>query len=154
VNREERLRRVIPGADDALITALAAKPAAEVDVIVAALRQARRDERQHQADRKRQAKADARNHHHYDSDELAGRNVRLLRSSGQRAEHGDLDALRGLAEFARSADRMIHLAVDGLRARGVSDAEISRYLGCTRQSVHGRFRRQDSLTPAPVVKEA
>ena len=43
MNREQRLRKVVPGADDALVAALAARPAAEVDVIVAALRQARRD---------------------------------------------------------------------------------------------------------------
>jgi hypothetical protein len=43
VNREERLRKVVPGAPPGLIAGLAARPAAEVDLIVALARQARRD---------------------------------------------------------------------------------------------------------------
>lgn len=146
MTREDKIRKVVPGADADLIAALADRPVPEVELVVRALRQARRDERQHQANRKRQSKADAARYRHYDSDELTGRNVRLLRSSGQRAERGDLDALRGLAEFARHTDRLIHMAVTGLRVRGVADAEIGRYLGCTRQSVHDRFGRKESLT--------
>jgi hypothetical protein len=146
VNRAERLRRVIPGADDALIAALAAKPAGEVDMIVAALRQARRDERQHQADQRRQRKSDGRRFRHYDSGELTKRNIRLLDSAGRRAATGDLDALAGFAEFTRHADRVMRLAVIGLRAQGISDEVIGGYLGITRQAVGQRFGRKGSFT--------
>jgi hypothetical protein len=146
VNRAERLRRVIPGADNALIAALAAKPAGEVDMIVAALRQARRDERQRQADQRRQRKSDGRRFRHYDSGELTQRNIRLLDSGARRAAKGDLDALAGLAEFLRQGDRLTALAVNGLRAQGISDEVIGGYLGITRQAVGQRFGRKGSFT--------
>src|SRR5258708_4786668 len=75
VNGEARLRKVIPGGSDDLIAALAAKPAGEVDLIVAALRQARRDALQHEAERKRQRKKDGRKYNHWDESDLTGRNL-------------------------------------------------------------------------------
>ena len=90
MNREQRLRKAVPGADDNLIGTLAALPAAEVTVILAALRQARRDERQHQADLKRQRKADDRNHGNYDEHDLVRRNLAIVTSQGRRAQCGNL----------------------------------------------------------------
>jgi hypothetical protein len=144
VNREDRLRKVIPGAADDLITALAAKPAAEVDLIVAALRQARRDALDHERERKRQRKLDDKKHGNYDEAQLAARNLRLVTSTGKRAS-ADLDALASLAEFTRHSQVMIALAVDGLRANGASDADIASALGVTRQAVWSRFPRQVPL---------
>jgi hypothetical protein len=147
MSKESRLRRVVPGASDATVAALAARPSAEVDVIVAALRQARRDEREHQAAARRQRKIDAARFRHYDSSELAARNVRLLDGSARRAAAGDLEALGALALFARHVDAITRVAVDGLRAQGVSDALMAQYLGVTRQAVRARFPRQASLSP-------
>jgi len=82
VNREERLRKVVPGAPPELIAELAARPSAEVDQIVALARQARRDAIARQAERKRQQKQEARKYNHYDEDQLTGRNLRMISAAG------------------------------------------------------------------------
>jgi len=146
VNRAARVRRVIPGAADELVAALAARPAVEVDLIVAGLRQARRDALVQEKARRRQARADARRHHHYDEDQLTQRNIRMISATGARAS-SDLDALEGLALFVAHADGLMHLAVAGLRARGYSDEEIGTALGITRQAVGQRFGRKRAFTP-------
>lgn len=146
MNRADKLRRVIPGAADELIAALAAKPAAEVDLVVAACRQARRDGLQHEADKRRQAKADARRYRHHDAGELAARNVRMVRASARRAADGDLDELAGLAEIGRLVDAVTHTIVDRMRAKGYPDSLIGECLGVTKQAVQKRFPRQPSLS--------
>jgi hypothetical protein len=146
VNREDRLRKVIPGAADDLITTLAAKPAAEVDLIVSALRQARRDALAHEADRKRQRKLDDRKHGNYDESQLADRNLRLIRKTGERAA-ANLDALAGLVEAREAITDRIALAVPRLRARGISDPLIADTLGISRQAVGQTFGRKGGFTP-------
>ena len=146
MNRETRLRKVIPGPEGDLIAILAARPASEVDLIVAALRQARRDAIQYEADRKRQRKADARRYRHYDQSQLAARNIRMLSAGARRAAGGDLDALASLADFARHIDTVTHLAVAGLRAGGIPDELIGEALGITRQAVGQRFGRKGVFT--------
>jgi hypothetical protein len=145
MNREQRLRRQIPGADQELITQLAARPADEVDLVVRALRQARRDALAHDKSRRAQRRADARSHRWYDEAQLAKRNNAVLSAQGKRAQE-DLEALGWLAESRRHADRLIAMAVEGLRSRGLSDADIGSALGITKQGVQKRFQRQPELS--------
>lgn len=145
MNRADRLRRVVPGAPAALITALAARPAAEVDLIVAALRQARRDERQHQAELRRQRKRDDRTYRNWDEADLSGRNLRLISRQGVRAAT-NLDALAGMAEARRLLDDGIAAAVASLRALGHRDEKIGQALGVSRQAVGQRFGRKGEFT--------
>jgi DNA-directed RNA polymerase sigma subunit (sigma70/sigma32) len=146
VNRAERLRRVAPGADAERIEELAQLPASVVDQVAALVRQGRRDEREHQAERKRQRKRDAARYHHYDEADLTRRNLAMVRSQGHRARQ-DLEALAGLAATERNIRFLMGLAVDGCRARGYSDREIGEALGVTRQAVRQRFPRQGSFPP-------
>lgn len=145
MNRAGRLRKQIPGAPDELVAVLAARPAAEVDLIVAALRQARRDAIQDQADRRRQRKRDARTYRHYDESELTGRNVRMLQSQGARAGTS-LDALAGMVEARGLIDAGIAAAVAGLREHDYSDEEIGQALGVTRQAVGQHYGRKGEFT--------
>jgi hypothetical protein len=147
MNREQRLRKAVPGADSNLISALATLPASEVTLILAALRQARRDERKHQAELKRQRKADNRNHGNYDESDLARRNLALIASQGQRASDGNLDALAALGQLRKHADAWITQAVDGCRDHGYSDHAIAQALDVTRQAVSQRYPRQEVLPP-------
>jgi hypothetical protein len=148
VNREQRLRKAIPGAADSLIGALSQLPADDVGRIVAALRQARRDERQHQAELKRQRKTDNRAHGNYDESDLARRNLAVITSQGRRAANGNLDALGALSQLRKHADTWLAQAVSGCREQGYSDHDIAQALGVSRQAVSQRFPRQDILPPS------
>jgi hypothetical protein len=145
MNRADKLRKVVPGAPAELITALASRPAAEVDIIVALARQARRDEREHQAQRKRQRRADSRNFRWYDESQLREAVVRRIGSTGRRAS-ADLEALASLAKFIRYSGYMVEMAVMNLRAQRISDEEIGEALGITRQAVGQRFGRKGTFT--------
>lgn len=137
MNRRERIKSQAPGASDALIDGLASLPLAEVDLVVAALKQARRDAVEEERSRRKQRKRGVR----YDVDEIAARNGRIVRATGQRAS-GDLDALAALANMADHARAMIPVAVDGLRVRGYSDTEIGEALGVSRQAVGQTYGRR------------
>lgn len=141
MNREQRLRKAVPGADSNLIGALAGLPAAEVTLILAAVRQARRDEREHQADLKRQRKADDRKHGNYDEADLVRRNLAIVTGQGKRARDGNLDALGALSQLRKHADTWLAQAVDGCRDRGYSDHDIAQALNVTRQAVSQRYPR-------------
>jgi hypothetical protein len=145
MNREQRLRKAVPGADSSLIGALAALPASEVTIILAALRQARRDERQHQAELKRQRKADDRAHGNYDEEDLTRRNLALITSQGRRAGAGNLDALGALGQLRKHADTWLAQAVEGCRDHGYSDHDIAQALNVTRQAVSQKYPRQEVL---------
>jgi hypothetical protein len=152
VNREQRLRKAVPGADSSLISTLAALPAADVTLILAALRQARRDEREHQAALKRQRKTDNRIHGNYDEADLARRNLAIITSQGKRASGGNLDALEALSELRRHADKWITQAVNGCRDHGYSDHDIALALDVTRQAVSQRYPRQEVLPPSSLIR--
>ncbi len=152
MNRKERVRQEIPGAPEELVNLLAQRPAAEVTTIVTALRQARRDALARDRDRRKQRRADARRHGWYDESVLAARDERLLNAAGRRAGTS-LESLETLATLGRQLDEVVHLAVDGLRARGYSDPEIGSALGITRQSVGERFgRRGADDNPADLIR--
>jgi hypothetical protein len=147
MNREQRLRKAVPGADDSLIGALATLPASEVTLVLAALRQARRDERAHQAELKRQRKADDAKHGNYDESDLARRNLALITSQGKRAQAGNLDALGALGQLRKHTDAWLTQAVNGCRDHGYSDHDIALALNVTRQAVSQRYPRQEVLPP-------
>lgn len=146
MNRADKLRKIAPGAPPELVDALAARPVVEVDLIAALARQARRDERDHQADLRRQRKADSKKFKWYDETQLRDAVVRRIKSTGARAAAADLEALESLAKFIRYSGFMIEMAVADLRARGVSDDDIGQALGVTRQAVGQRFGRKHSFT--------
>ncbi len=145
MNRAAKIRKVIPGAPDELVDSLAALPVSEVDRWLPALRQARRDEREHQAQRKRQRRADSRNFRWYDESQLREAVVRRIGSTGRRA-NADLEALASLAKFIRYSGYMVEMAVMNLRAQRISDEEIGEALGITRQAVGQRFGRKGTFT--------
>jgi len=147
VNRKQRLTKAMPGADSNLIDALATLSTSEVTLILAALRQARRDERQRQADLKRQRKADNRAHGNYDESDLARRNLAIITKQGQRATSGNLDALEALGQLRKHADTWLAQAVSGCRAQGYSDHDIAQALSVSRQAVSQRYPRQHILPP-------
>jgi hypothetical protein len=144
VNRADRLRAELPGAGDELIGQLAAMPAAAVALIVAALRQAKRDDRLAADEWKRQRKADNRRYGNTDEFELTSRNLRMLKSQGSRAA-ANLDALEGLAQARRYIDDRIGDAIAALRASGkYADDEIAAKLGITRQGLGQRYGRKQA----------
>lgn len=163
VNRAGRIRKVIPGAPDELITALAAKPAVEVDLIITAMRQARRDERQHQADLKRQAKIDKRNQPGRADDGFKAENYidSLLMTSVVPRAGRKLEHLARLRQHYADGPEVMALAVAGARAKGWSDTQIGMALGyekeSARQEVGRRYGRKgnaagcsdDSYTETP-----
>jgi hypothetical protein len=138
VNRAERLAKVAPGASDEMIAALADRPAAEVDAIVALARQAGRDAVD--ADTaKRKARRDGRRRG--DESQQTAAMLRLVDATGRRAQ-GSPEALAGLAAFARAVNLVMGLAVDGLRRRGYHDSDIAEILGVSQQAVSKRWKRE------------
>ncbi len=151
MNQADKIRRAAPGLDEGDVSALASLGPAELGVIIRAIRQARRDGREHERAQRKQQKADARKYHHYDESDFTRRNVAVIASQGQRAMRGSLDALAALGELRQHADQWIGWAVDGCRAEGIPDAEIGEALGYgaryARQEVHRRYgRRSNSYT--------
>jgi hypothetical protein len=146
VNREERLRRELPGAADDMIAELSRLPVAEVSRYLAVARQAKRDALAHDRELRRQRKADDRAHGNYDEQQLADRNIRMLEATARRASGGQIAALAALAGFKREIPALERMAVMALRAQGVSDAQIARSMGVTRYSVGERFGRRGAHT--------
>jgi len=148
-SRANRIRKAVPGLAEEDITALASLGAAELTVVLKALRQARRDERQHQADRKRQAKTDKRNQPGLADEGFKAENYidsLLVKSVVPRAGRS-LEHLARLRQHYDDGPEVLALAVAGLRARvkpkPYSDTEIGMALGYekefARQEVHRRF---------------
>jgi len=168
VNRADRLARELPAGLKDRAAELATLPAAQVDLIIGALRSAHREGREHERQVRRQRRADASKYHHYDEEQLADRTAGVLEATALRAAglptrsqrnqaaaigaepaatNGNLDALAALARFKREIPGLEEMAVAGLRARGdVSDTEIGMALGYdrafARQAVGQRFGRK------------
>jgi DNA-directed RNA polymerase specialized sigma24 family protein len=154
VNRADRVRKVIPGAPDELVDALAGRPAGEVDLIIAGLRQARRDALAADKAKRRQAREDRRKYHHIEDDQQAGATERMLSATGQRAARS-LDALADLVRFERATiPALKRMAVSDLRAQGYSDPEIARALGVTSQRVGQLYGLKENFHPATPESEA
>jgi hypothetical protein len=159
-SRADRIRKAVPGLAEEDITSLASLGQAELAVVLKALRQARRDERQHQADRKRQAKTDKRNQPGLADDGFKAEDYLdslLVKSIVPRAGR-NLGHLTRLNQHYDDGPEVMALAVAGARAKGWSDTQIGMALGYdkefARQEVHRRFgsriapagRRQNSYT--------
>lgn len=146
MNRENRLRKLVPGAAEEDIAALAARPAAEIDILARVIRQARRDERLHQAELKRQEKPHRRRK--YDDDDnhqVADYADSLFMKSIVPRAGRNLMHLARLKQHYDDGPSVLSLGVAGARAQGYSDGDISKALGVTRQAVSQRFPRQDHL---------
>jgi hypothetical protein len=148
MNRADRLRRAVPGAPAELVTALAARPAAEVDLIVALARQARRDAISDDRARRRQKVADRRRYGHVEDQDQAAATGRMLAAVGHRAGRS-IDALAGLVRFERETiPDLKRMAVADLRAQGYSDPAIGRALGITSQRVGQLYGLKSGFQPA------
>jgi hypothetical protein len=150
VNREERLRAALDGTgiEDRAILALAALPAAQVDLIVSALKASGRAALARDKQRRRQRVADRRKYGHIEDDQQAEATRRQTLALARRAG-SNLDTLARLAEHYDDGPAVLALAVDGLRAQGYSDGAIGQALGVTRAAVGQRFGRKGDLYAGP-----
>lgn len=87
----------------------------------------------------------------YETPEVAGAIVRMIRALGARAGT-DVDALAELARVERAVDEAMHAAVAGCLAPrpdgspGWSYTDVGRVLGTTRQAAWQRFGRPARVT--------
>jgi hypothetical protein len=133
VNREERLRRELPGDLKDRAGELAGLPVATVDLIVAGLRASHRAGREYETCQRRQRRENRRRYGWVEDDQYADAAVRFLDGLGRRAG-ANLEALAALAAIIRQARTLLALAVAGARAVGYSDTEIGEALGHPRES--------------------
>jgi len=146
MNRADRIRKAVPGLAEEHIATLARLGLADVDVVIKAIRQARRDERHHQAKLKRQEKPHRRRK--YDDDDnnkVADYADSLFMKSIVPRAGRNLMHLARLKQHYDDGPSVLSMAVAGARAQGYSDGDISKALGVTRQAVSQRFPRQDHL---------
>jgi len=137
VTREERLRAALDGTGlEDRAADLATLPAAQVDLIVSALRASGRAALARDKARRRQRVADRRKYNHIEDYQQAEATNRQTLALARRAS-SNLDTLASLAEHYRDGPAVLGLAVDGLRAQGYTDGEIGRTLGITRASASG-----------------
>jgi hypothetical protein len=145
VNREERLRAAldVTGIEDRAAD-LASLPAAQVDLIVSALKASGRAALARDKERRRQRVADRRKYHHIEDDQQAEACQRQTLALARRAG-SNLDTLARLKEHYDDGPSVLALAVAALRAQGYSDGEIGAALHCTRAAVGQRFGRKGDL---------
>jgi hypothetical protein len=79
-----------------------------------------------------------------ENDEYAAFLRRAIRAFGRRIAAGDIDALADAAFLSAQLDTTIKSAIDGLRQRGYSWADIGRQLGVTRQAAQQRWGGDNS----------
>jgi len=129
----------MPGADPGLITVLAEQPAAEVDLIVAALRQAGSD-----APARDKARW-ARRRRERPKPGTADRSLMILRALRAMAaafgDSGDVGEVRFLAEIEAEAGRAIGQVYAEMHSAGMSYGVIAAEVGVTRSAVHQRVAR-------------
>ena len=136
MNREERLRAALaPAGLEDQAAGLAGLPAAQVALIVAAVRASHRAGREHERQVRRQRVADRRKYGHVEDEQQALATERMLSAAGQRAVRSP-DALADLVRFERvTIPGLKQMAVAGLRAQGYSDPQIAAALAVTSQRV-------------------
>jgi hypothetical protein len=145
VNREERLRSALEGTGiEDRAADLASLPAAQVDLIVSALKASGRAALVRDRERRRQRREDRRKYHHIEDDQQAEACERQTLALARRAG-SNLDTLARLKEHYDDGPSVLALAVAALRAQKYSDGEIGRALGCTRAAVGQRFGRKGDL---------
>src|SRR6266702_4105654 len=149
VNREERLRAALAGTGlEDRAAGLATLPAAQVDLIVSALKASGRAALARDKDRRRQRVADRRKHHHIEDDQQAAATERQTLALARRAGT-NLETLARLKGHYDDGPAVLALAVAGARAQGYSDPEIAAALHCTRAAVGQRFGRKGDLYTGP-----
>jgi hypothetical protein len=149
VNREQRLRAALDGTGiEDQAAALAALPAAQVNLIITAVKAAGRAAIARDKARRRQRVADRRKYRHIEDDQQALATERQTLALARRAG-ANLDTLARLNEHYLDGPSVLGLAVAGLRAQGISDGEIGHALGITRQAVWKRFSRQPEVDARP-----
>lgn len=74
-----------------------------------------------------------------ENDDFAAFARRIVAAHGRRIAAGDIEGLAELAALATHVDGAMTDAVTGLRAAGISWADIAHRLSVTRQAVHQRF---------------
>jgi hypothetical protein len=145
MNRAGRLRAALDGTGlEDRAAGLAALPAAQVDLIIAAIRASRRAALIADKARRRQRVADRRRHNHIEDDQQAAATQRQALALARRAG-SNLDTLARLKEHYADGPAVLALAVAGLRAEGYSDSLIGQALGVTRYAVGLRFGRRGDL---------
>ena len=149
VNREERLRAALDGTGiEDRAADLASLPAAQVDLIVSAIKASGRAALARDRDRPRQRREDRRTYHHIEDDQQAEACERQTLALARRAG-SNLDTLARLKEHYDDGHAVLALAVAALRAQGYSDGEIGAALGCIRAAVGQRFGRKGDLYTGP-----
>ena len=78
--------------------------------------------------------------------DYAGFVRRAVRAHGRRIAAGDVDALADLLAVATEVDRVVAVAVRGLRASGYSWAEIAARIDVTRQAAQQRWGTAEGVT--------
>jgi hypothetical protein len=153
VNRKERLRVALPGADDDLINRLAALPAGAVTDVVTAAKQAHRDGRAREVAVRRQRREDRRKYGHVEDDVQAAAAERMFTARGRRAGT-DVGALAAMVDFLDNhTDAILAMAAGQLISQGYSWADIGRALGVRRQTAWKRFGRQPRADTGPAETE-
>lgn len=74
-----------------------------------------------------------------ENDEYTAFLRRAIRALARRVSGGDIDAISEMSALSADLDNAIRTAVNGLRNRGYSWAEIGIRLGVTRQAAQQRF---------------
>jgi hypothetical protein len=149
VNREERLRAALAGTGlEDRAADLAGLPAAQVDLIVSALKASGRAALARDKARRRQRKKDDRENGNYDESQLADRNDRQTLALARRAST-NLETLERLKAHYDDGPSVLALAVAGARAQGRSWGAIAQALGVTRQTAWERFHCQTGPDTGP-----
>jgi hypothetical protein len=140
VNRQEKIRRELPGAGDELVAQLADRPAADVAIITAALRQARLDAIAEDKVKRAQRRIDRRRL--VEDEDQAAAASRQVKALGRRAA-ANLETLALLwAHYSiEQRDKVVGMAITGLRAERnpPSWAEIGAAIGMARQNAFNRY---------------
>lgn len=83
-----------------------------------------------------------RRRRHVENDDYAAFVRRILRAYAARVALGDIDAVADMVAIGRELDDLIQEAVDGLRDRGYSWADIGRRVGTSKQAAHERWSQR------------
>jgi hypothetical protein len=154
VNREQRLRAALEGTGmEDQAASLATLPAAQVDLIVSALKASGRAALARDKARRRQRVADRRKYHHIEDGQQADATDRQALALARRAG-SNLDTLARLKDHYDDGPAVLALAVAALRSEGYSDGQIGLALGVTRYAVGLRFGRRGDLYAGPAESGA
>lgn len=147
MSRESRLHSALPAEDaQELVQALAAMPSPDVDLVVRALRAAKRAGREEERELRRRQHRDIQRFRRTDDAKIADAANQMAKSLAKRAG-GTMETLALLKAHYDDGPKMLTLAVEGARSQGYSDAEIGRALGVTGSAVGERYGRRAATHP-------